>query len=52
VANWTYLTQSGATLLEIADVRGYRNLSITRRYSRLTTKNKADLVQRVSGGIK
>jgi integrase len=48
----SYLAQSGATLLEIANVLGHRNLSVTRRYAHLTTKGKADLVHRVLGGIK
>jgi integrase len=47
----SYLAQSGATLLEIADVLGHRQLSVTKRYSHLTTKNKSDLVNRVLGGL-
>jgi integrase len=47
----SYLAQSGATLLEIGDVLGHRQLSVTKRYSHLTTKNKADLVNRVLGRI-
>lgn len=48
----SYLAQSGATLLEIADVLGHRNLSVTRRYSHLTVKHKAALVGRVLGEIR
>ena len=48
----SYLAQSGATLLEIAEVLGHRNLSVTRRYSHLTTMNKRNLVNRVLGDIK
>jgi len=45
------LAQSGATLLEIADVLGHRQLSVTKRYSHLTVKNKSDLIHRVLGEI-
>lgn len=48
----SYLAQSGATLLEIGDVLGHRQLSVTKRYSHLTTKNKSDLVNRVLGDIR
>ena len=48
----SYLAMKGATLLEIADVLGHRNLSVTRRYSHLTTTHKANLVGRVLGDIK
>lgn len=44
------LAQSGATLLEIADVLGHRQLSVTKRYSHLATEHKAKLVNRVFGG--
>jgi integrase len=47
----SYLAQSGATLLEIGEVLGHRQLSVTKRYSHLTIKNKADLVNRVLGAI-
>lgn len=45
------LAASGATLLEIADVLGHRQLQMTKRYSHLTTTHKAALVNRVLGGI-
>lgn len=45
------LAQSGATLLEIGDVLGHRQLQMTKRYSHLTTGHKAELVNRVFGGI-
>lgn len=48
----SYLAQSGATLLEIGDVLGHRQLSVTKRYSHLTVKNKSDLVNRVLGDIR
>jgi integrase len=46
------LAQNGATLLEIADVLGHRQLQVTKRYSHLTTTHKAALVNRVLGGIR
>lgn len=46
------LAQNGATLLEIADVLGHRQLQMTKRYSHLATAHKAALVQRVLGEIK
>jgi integrase len=47
----SYLAQSGATLLEIADVLGHRNLSVTRRYSHLTIQHKSALINRVLGSV-
>lgn len=46
------LAQSGASLLEIADVLGHRNLSVTKRYSHLATTHKAKLINRVLGGFR
>lgn len=48
----SYLAQDGASLLEIADVLGHRQLSVTKRYSHLTTAHKARLVSRVLGDIR
>lgn len=45
------LAASGATLLEIADVLGHRQLQMAKRYSHLTTGHKAALVNRVLGNI-
>lgn len=45
------LAASGATLLEIGDVLGHRQLAMTKRYSHLTTGHKAALVGRVMGAI-
>lgn len=45
------LAKNGATLLEIADVLGHRQLQVTKRYSHLTTSHKTALVERVLGGI-
>jgi len=47
----SYLAQSGASLLEIADSLGHRSLAMTRRYSHLTIDHKRKLVERVLGGI-
>lgn len=46
------LAQSGATLLEIGDVLGHRQLQMTKRYSHLTVVHKAALINRVLGEIK
>lgn len=48
----SYLAQNGASLLEIADVMGHRQLAMVKRYAHLTTDSKAKLVNRVLGGIK
>lgn len=48
----SYLAQQGATLLEIADVLGHRQLQMTKRYSHLTTQSKAALVNRLLGDIR
>ncbi|WBY00513.1 site-specific integrase [Ramlibacter tataouinensis] len=45
------LAQHGATLLEIADVLGHRQLQMTKRYSHLTTGHKAELIERVWGDL-
>lgn len=45
------LAQNGATLLEIGDLLGHRQLQVTKRYSHLATGHKAALVNRVLGGI-
>jgi len=46
------LAQNGATLLEIADVLGHRQLAVTKRYSHLATHHKSALVNRVLGAIR
>jgi integrase len=48
----SYLAQEGATLLEIGEVLGHRQLSVTKRYSHLTTGHKSKLINRVLGAIK
>lgn len=47
----SYLAQSGASLLEIAEVLGHRQLQTTKRYAHWSIGNKAALVNRVLGGI-
>lgn len=47
----SYLAQSGASLLEIAEVLGHRQLQTTKRYAHWSVGNKAALVNRVLGGI-
>lgn len=45
------LAAKGATLLEIADLLGHRQLQVTKRYAHLATSHKAALVNRVLGGL-
>lgn len=45
------LAQNGATLIEIAQVLGHRQLQMTKRYSHLSTGHKAALVNRVLGAM-
>lgn len=46
------LARNGATLLEIGDLLGHRQLQMTKRYSHLATSHKAALVNRVLGGVR
>lgn len=48
----SYLAQQGASLLEIADVLGHRQLAMVQRYGHLTVDSKTALVKRVLGEIK
>jgi integrase len=48
----SYLAQEGASLLEIADVMGHRQLAMVKRYAHLTVKTKTALVNRVLGDIR
>jgi integrase len=48
----SYLAQSGATLIEIADAMGHKQFAMTKRYAHLTTKHKAAMVNRVMGEIR
>ena len=46
------LARNGATLLEIGDLLGHRQLQMTKRYSHLATSHKAALVNRVLGNVR
>lgn len=46
------LAKNGASLLEIGDLLGHRQLQVTKRYSHLATGHKAALVNRVMGEVK
>jgi integrase len=46
------LAESNASLLEIADVLGHRQLQMTKRYSHLTTGHKSALLKRVLGDVR
>jgi len=46
------LARNGATLLEVGDLLGHRQLQTTRRYSHLAVTHKAALVNRVLGGLR
>ncbi len=48
----SYLAQNGASLLEIADVLGHKQISMTHRYSHLCVNSKTKLINNVLGGIK
>ena len=45
------LARNGATLLEVGDLLGHRQLQTTRRYSHLAVTHKAALVNRVMGAL-
>ena len=47
----SYLAQNGASLLEIADVLGHKQIQVTKRYAHLCIDHKAKLINRVMGGI-
>ena len=47
----SYLAQNGATLLEIADVLGHKQIEVTKRYAHLCIEHKSSLINRVLGGI-
>ena len=47
----SYLAQNGASLLQIAEVLGHKQLEVTKRYSHLCVDHKQDLVDRVLGGV-
>jgi integrase len=47
----SYLAQNGATLLEVAEVLGHKQISVTKRYAHLCIEHKSSLINRVMGGI-
>ena len=48
----SFLAQNGATLLEIGDLLGHRQISMTKRYSHLASTHRAALVTRVLGDLR
>ena len=48
----SYLAQRGATLLELADVLGHRQMQMVKRYAHLSTQSKAALVKRMLGDLR
>jgi integrase len=46
------LARNGATLLEIGDFLGHRQMQMTKRYSHLATGHKTALVNRVLGDVR
>jgi len=46
------LAKNGATLLEIAEVLGHSNTTVTKRYAHLCIDHKRDLINRVMGKIR
>jgi integrase len=47
----SYLAQNGATLLEIADVLGHKQIEVTKRYAHLCIEHKSSLINKVMGSI-
>ena len=47
----SYLAQNGATLLEIADVLGHKQIEVTKRYAHLCIEHKSNLIDRVMGNL-
>ena len=47
----SYLAQNGATLLEIADVLGHKQIEVTKRYAHLCIEHKSSLINRVMSEI-
>jgi integrase len=48
----SYAAQHGASLLEIADLLGHKQLAMVRRYAHLSIESKARLVERVFADVK
>jgi len=47
----SYLAQNGATLLQIAEVLGHKQLEVTKRYSHLCVDHKQTLIDNVMGCV-
>jgi len=47
----SYLAQSGASLLEIADVLGHKQISVTKRYAHLCIDHKEKLINSVMSNL-
>ena len=47
----SYLAQNGCSLLEIADVLGHRQVSMSARYSHLCVSHKQKLIEKYFGDI-
>ena len=47
----SYLAMNGASLAEIAEVLGHKTLSMVKRYSHLSDKHKAGVVERMNAAI-
>ena len=48
----SFLAQSGATLLEIGNLLGHRQIAMTRRYSHLAASHRTAQVNRVFGDLR
>ena len=48
----SYLAQHGATLLEIGDLLGHRQISMVKRYAHLAAGHRSALVERVMGDLR
>ena len=46
-----YLAMTGASLLEIADVLGHKQIQMTKRYSHLCIEHKENLINRVMSDL-
>jgi integrase len=47
----SYLAQNGASLLEIAEILGHKQIQVTKRYAHLCIDHKAKLINRVMANI-
>ena len=47
----SYLAQSGASLIQIAEILGHKQIEVTKRYAHLCIEHKSNLINRVMGSI-